>query len=238
MTGRATTLTLLMISGVANVWFAVQLLGSPAIDGAEPASFVQNHGSALPPAALVDRSGADFGSAANFLLQVEEEVMGDVMRLAGTYWASAAEFDLEYSRAMFEAQSEIRRRLLDVYGNQAAEDPLFRHVFQPLGPKYWFLSSDQQVGIQRLRFERDVRLHYTARARSDALSRQGHLRRWCRDATPADIARILSHNVRHGLIMMDGWNSDGLLALAIPSPGASFVRVVVRAGRERGGRMA
>jgi hypothetical protein len=58
----------------------------------------------------------------------------------------------------------VRSGLRKIYGGGAAEDPAFARVFRPLDVRLEFLSSGQQLRIQRARHEHER----SARAASDA----------------------------------------------------------------------
>jgi hypothetical protein len=56
------------------------------------------------------------------------------------------------------AADRARARLLELYGSQARRDPVFAPLFEPLDARYAFLTSEQQLALQRLRLDHQVRL--------------------------------------------------------------------------------
>jgi len=69
------------------------------------------------------------------------------------YWRPSPNRPYEYARARLDADDTARKRLVDVFGTDAETDPAFAELFEPLGPRFDFLSSAQQVAVQRIRLE-------------------------------------------------------------------------------------
>ena len=53
----------------------------------------------------------------------------------------------------FEINDKLRDSLLSEFGAEAKSDPLFRQIFFPLDIQYPFLSSTEQIALQKLQFE-------------------------------------------------------------------------------------
>src|SRR5690606_18694016 len=69
------------------------------------------------------------------------------------YWRHGAASRAEHALASLEAAAAVRRRLLAAFGESAARDAAFRPLFRPLDPYLPFLSSTEQVALQRFRLE-------------------------------------------------------------------------------------
>lgn len=107
--------------------------------------------------------GSPPGDKIQILLELERRFLGDAERAARAYWKSSEEQEPGYGRSVLDAEDRIRAELVAIFGPAAAEDPAFRQLFRPLDPHYAFLSPVQQVAIQRLRYERDLKLRDMAR---------------------------------------------------------------------------
>jgi hypothetical protein len=103
--------------------------------------------------------GADINrSTAAILSDIENESLERARQLARQYWRTGGDYELAYGEAMLAAREDVRSELLTVFGEEARRDPLFHRYFRPLDPMYAFLTSDQQLSIQQLKFERDKKL--------------------------------------------------------------------------------
>lgn len=67
------------------------------------------------------------------------------------YWQAGNAFRVDHALRVLEAHERVRGRLLEVYGTEAREDAAIRRLFRPLDPLFPFLSSEQQIAVQRLR---------------------------------------------------------------------------------------
>ncbi len=74
---------------------------------------------------------------------------------ADDYWRSHyAMGAVENVRRRVAEAGRVRARLLELYGAQARHDPVFASLFEPLDARYAFLTSEQQLALQRLQLDR------------------------------------------------------------------------------------
>ena len=100
----------------------------------------------------------DSGSKAGTLILIERAALIDAGRAADRYWQAAGDYELAYGEALLSARDKVRAALTDAFGSEAREDPLFRKYFRPMDPMFAFLSSDEQLAIERLKVDRDRQL--------------------------------------------------------------------------------
>jgi len=98
---------------------------------------------------------------AETLLALEQRAMADARNALADYWA-ADDYEARHSAVMFRLTAGLREALIARYGDSARDDPQFRRLFHPFDAVLSFLSSDQQLAIQRLKFERDQLLRADA----------------------------------------------------------------------------
>jgi hypothetical protein len=88
------------------------------------------------------------------LARLEDELLAAAREAARGYWRTGEPYELAYAAAVLDGQDRIRGELIAAYGPAARSDRAFSRLFRPLDPLYSFLSSEQQLAVQRLRFER------------------------------------------------------------------------------------
>ena len=74
------------------------------------------------------------------------------------YWTLRDSDYLRHSVSLVEDQSFVRSVLVDVYGVAAENDEVFVSVFKPLNLRFPFLTSAQQVTIEKARLEHQVEM--------------------------------------------------------------------------------
>lgn len=78
---------------------------------------------------------------------------------ADDYWRSGyAVAAVENVRQRVATADRVRTRLLELYGEQARRDPVFAALFEPLDARYAFLAPEQQLALQRLQLDRQLKL--------------------------------------------------------------------------------
>jgi hypothetical protein len=97
---------------------------------------------------------------AGTLLALEQRAMAEARTALADYWG--ADYEARYAAVMFRLTAGIREALIAQFGDSARDEPQFRRLFYPLDAVLPFLSPDQQLALQHLRFERDQRLRADA----------------------------------------------------------------------------
>ena len=78
---------------------------------------------------------------------------------ADEYWRSGYALEaVENVRQRVAATDRVRARLLELYGPHARREAPFAVVFQPLDARYAFLAPEQQLALQKLQLERQLKL--------------------------------------------------------------------------------
>ena len=86
---------------------------------------------------------------------------------ADDYWRSAyVVATVEKVRRSAAAADHVRAELIELYGSQASWDPVFAPVFMPLDDRYAFLESEQQLALQKLQLDRQLRQARNAATKS------------------------------------------------------------------------
>jgi hypothetical protein len=98
-----------------------------------------------------------------FLSSIEDEHLRRAREISDSWWSGHGEYEAAYADALSEGLAAIRDELSNRFGPDVENDPAFRWLFRPLDPLYWFLSSDEQLAIQKLRRERDRALQAAVR---------------------------------------------------------------------------
>jgi hypothetical protein len=88
---------------------------------------------------------------------------------ADNYWEATYAPTEQDLAGRLERDSLARRILSDLYGSEASTDPAFASLFRPLGPALGFLTSAQQLQLQRLQAEA---LHAVNRQYSGSCSQE------------------------------------------------------------------
>lgn len=149
---RKLLLFLLVFSVAINVFLARSHQQPVAMRQAAPVSAVQPGSSARAEAPV---------NVGQVLAGLEQAAFSEARQIASGYWKPDVE--LAYSRAVFAAREKFRSDLIELRGADVRRDPSLSYLFRPLDPLLSFLSADQQIAIQGLRFERDLKLRALAR---------------------------------------------------------------------------
>ncbi len=89
---------------------------------------------------------------------VEEVARVDQRNGADDYWRSGyAVATVENLQQRMAAADRVRARLLELYGSHARRDPVFAPLFEPLDARYAFLASEQQLALQKLQLDRQLK---------------------------------------------------------------------------------
>jgi len=105
----------------------------------------------------------DVGYRLAHLGSIEEGHLRAAREIADAYWSGDGDYQSAYADALAQGLASIRDELASRFGPEVKDDPALRWLYRPLDPLYWFLSSDEQLAIQRLRLERDQALQAAAR---------------------------------------------------------------------------
>jgi hypothetical protein len=155
------------MSLVANVAGLYLLLPqSAAVTDAPPAELPLTEAPAAPPAAALDARGYRDALLARGVSPEETKplvlarlteglALSADPRAADEYWRSTyTEAAAESLGRRVAAEERVRATLLDLYGAPARRDPVFAPLFAPLDSRYAFLTSEQQLALQKLQIER------------------------------------------------------------------------------------
>jgi hypothetical protein len=69
------------------------------------------------------------------------------------YWRRNGGYDAEETGRRLAAANAVRAGLLEMYGDAVVDDSVFKRVFRPLDDRLEFLTSAQQLRIQKARIE-------------------------------------------------------------------------------------
>jgi Pyruvate/2-oxoacid:ferredoxin oxidoreductase gamma subunit len=173
-------LILLTSSAALNVvlWFGAGAAPDPVRSANVPAfaGFAEIAGE--PRGADVGTSAVAADAIAKLaqLRSLEDDYLRAARGVSDQYWSADSEYQPAYQQALTDGQKHLRTELLGRYGAAAKDDPLFRSHFRPLDPLYWFLTSDEQLAIQALRFGRDAALQSAARGANRTAAADGVMR--------------------------------------------------------------
>jgi hypothetical protein len=113
-------------------------------------------------AALQSCGLSDADAKTLMLARLEAQARERAIELTPVYWQHDAGSALE-SALRFPAELDhARAALVEIFGVAAERDPAFTRLFRPLDPSLSFLSSAQQVAIQKLKLEQQAKLLATA----------------------------------------------------------------------------
>ncbi|XOV90662.1 MAG: hypothetical protein ACFHX7_12450 [Pseudomonadota bacterium] len=82
-----------------------------------------------------------------------DRVLGQRNEAQQPYWKKTERNRSEDVRERLDWQSEKRAMLLDLFGDDIVNDPLFEDLFKPLNKTLPFLSSEKQIALQELELE-------------------------------------------------------------------------------------
>lgn len=128
------------------------------------------------------------------------------------YWKPQEASRLDYSLRLFDERAHVRSVLTELLGSDAESDPALSDAFAPLGPAFSFLTSEQQVSVQRLKLEREQSILRATQAASPAGPIRGG--QTTEVAAPADLrtplhefrsalAGVLSEDLRFEYLLRD-----------------------------------
>lgn len=72
------------------------------------------------------------------------------------YWANTRALKAASIRKKYAIQAQLRRSLIDLFGSSAEDNQVFSEVFRPLQSKFPFLTSDEQIAVQKIQFEHQI----------------------------------------------------------------------------------
>lgn len=165
-TGSRLRRWMLAASLAANVLLGLAAFGRPvpqpddegrigAVGFDEPPVVDYRNATAAAEALVADDA---FAARLVQLRALEQVAQAEVAAVAAEYWRSDGSYEIEFGRALLDARDRVRAELLGRYGPDARDDPAFARLFRPLDPAHAFLSTEQQLALERLRFERERRL--------------------------------------------------------------------------------
>ena len=165
------------------------------------ANQVPRHAGQMSPSVPADSVAAD-GLAPNqskalFLRQLEQQHIAGLPVVGDRYWEqNPRQVQSEMRQTFIEAQDRIRDALLKRFGGQAIEDPVFRPYFYPLGRQAFYLSSADQIALQREQTRLQAQWSKNARQGIFTTAPQGSDAATPTPATPMDPSRVLSGTAR------------------------------------------
>jgi hypothetical protein len=119
---------------------------------AEPATVQQGYPAYYQ--ALLSRGLSDVEARTLLLVRLEGEARTRVGPSAPKYWQAPATAGIDVGLRLLDELDRVRRVLSGIFGSQAELDPTLAKVFRPLDPEFSFLTSTQQIEIQRLKLKR------------------------------------------------------------------------------------
>jgi hypothetical protein len=69
------------------------------------------------------------------------------------FWRYQPLAQINYMEAMAKGYESIRGQLSGLYGTKVSRDPLFSDMFYPMANQYPFLSSSEQIAVQKMQIE-------------------------------------------------------------------------------------
>jgi hypothetical protein len=152
---------LLLCSLALNVLLAQKALTAQSAALSRPVARSASESAAVAVTAsgnrLAGNDPASSSQSAEFA-EIEARLLVAATLAAREYWRTDGQFELELGRAILDAEDNIRAELTGLFGATVATEPALRRLFRPLDPLFAFLNSDQQIAVQRLRYERDAEI--------------------------------------------------------------------------------
>ena len=99
------------------------------------------------------------------------ELKTSVAKYSSEFWCeSPHKSQLKYIAATFKNNNKLRTLLVSEFGAEAETDLLFKEIFHPLEMQYPFLSSSEQIALQKLQFEQQQNMFAGAPGQSNTLA--------------------------------------------------------------------
>ena len=102
---------------------------------------------------LLSRGLSDADAKALLLARLEGEARSRAGASGSKYWKSAPTAGVQARLHLLDELGRVRQALIGLFGNEAETDPTLAKMFRPLDPEFYFLTSVQQVEIQRLKLQ-------------------------------------------------------------------------------------
>lgn len=118
------------------------------------------------------------------LAQINEDYLRTQIDSSATpYWLpNENDAEAKLSEAL-QWEADRRQQLIDLFGNDIVDDPLFTHIFKPLNSTLSFLSSDKQIRLDELQRLDEARTRalfqngFTEESRDDLAAQRAQLQR-------------------------------------------------------------
>ncbi len=104
-------------------------------------------------AATLTRLGVPEDTVKALVLAAIDRDIDDVrwpLEVQTPYWKKPDRNRFEMVQAVIDAEDKRRRLILDLFGEDAVDDPLFADLFKPYNDSLAFLSSDKQIALDGL----------------------------------------------------------------------------------------
>ena len=108
-------------------------------------------------AALQSRGLSDEEAKTLVLVHTEARAREEATAPPAAYWQRDVGAALESTLHLAEELDEARAALVEAFGAGAESEPAFARLFRPLDPRFSFLSSAQQVAVQKLKLEQQAK---------------------------------------------------------------------------------
>ena len=92
------------------------------------------------------------------LVRLEAQARERAVLQPPPYWQRNEESPLESALRLAAELEHDRAALVEVFGDDVEHDPAFARLFRPLDPAFAFLSSAQQVAIQKVKLEHQMKV--------------------------------------------------------------------------------
>lgn len=144
---------------------------------------------------MVGAGLSDRQAKAVILQALHEQYIDPIPVPEDRYWAeSPHKAQITYMLSLMDAYDQVRFALRDQFGDRSVSDPVFKRVFQPLALQSPYLSSEEQVALQRFQAEQQLQMLSRSLLNPEALV-QGDPGSWrpaSKPAQPAEPSHLLS----------------------------------------------
>lgn len=91
------------------------------------------------------------------LAKLKQDYIHTIKHPEDRYWEDTPLAQINYILAIYQGFELVRNGLLAIYDAPVIQDPLFAEMFYPLAMQFPFLSSEQQLTVQRVQLDTQKR---------------------------------------------------------------------------------
>ena len=85
--------------------------------------------------------------------RLKAQYIDSIQRPDDQFWRHQPLSQINYMESIAAGYESIRGQLTDLYGAEILTDPLFADMFYPMANQYPFLSSSEQIAVQKMQIE-------------------------------------------------------------------------------------